>query len=274
MESPSAPENALFWEVALATGATGQQRYADALIMGLWPSRGLELHGVEIKVSRADWQKEAKSPEKAEAIAAYCDRWWVHVAPGVIHDMAEVPPTWGVRQYDGTRWKTLREASKTDAKPMDRKFLASVLRRASESVDRLATERMADQIEVQRKELDRRVAEGIQRATGNKDRAQKTIENLEAALGLTINDGYSYGGIDPTELGALIKALTTSNLTSAYGSLSSVQHSMSMVVNSAAKIVQSIDEAALAIAPFAEAVKLAKDNEVERLEQRLGKKRR
>ena len=45
----------------------------DAVIMSLWPSRGLELHGVEIKVSRADWKREAADPAKAEAIAAYCD---------------------------------------------------------------------------------------------------------------------------------------------------------------------------------------------------------
>ena len=69
------PEYAVMWEVGRATGAVTNQRYADAVIMGLWPSRGLELHGVEIKVSRSDWRREAADPMKAEAIAAYCDRW-------------------------------------------------------------------------------------------------------------------------------------------------------------------------------------------------------
>ncbi len=71
----AAPEYAIMWEVADATGAR-HSRLADAVMMSLWPSRGLELHGVEIKVSRADWRREALTPQKAEKIAAYCDRWW------------------------------------------------------------------------------------------------------------------------------------------------------------------------------------------------------
>jgi hypothetical protein len=45
----AAPEYAVMWEVGRATGVVSNQRYADAVIMSLWPSRGLELHGVEIK---------------------------------------------------------------------------------------------------------------------------------------------------------------------------------------------------------------------------------
>lgn len=46
-----AQEYALFFEVRSATGFPGRLRSADALAMSLWPSRGLELHGFEIKVS-------------------------------------------------------------------------------------------------------------------------------------------------------------------------------------------------------------------------------
>ena len=124
------PEYAVMWEVGRATGAVHNQRYADAVIMSLWPSRGLELHGVEIKVSRADWRREAADPSKAEAVAAYCDRWWIHAGPGVIQDTSELPPMWGAREFDGRAWRTIKEAEKTDAKACDRGFLASLLRRA------------------------------------------------------------------------------------------------------------------------------------------------
>jgi len=32
--------------------------------MDLWPSGGLEIHGHEVKVSRSDWLRELKEPEK------------------------------------------------------------------------------------------------------------------------------------------------------------------------------------------------------------------
>ena len=71
-----APEWALLFNVANGTGAR-QYRYADAIGMSLYPSRGLEIHGFEVKISKSDWKREAADPEKAETIAAYCDRWWV-----------------------------------------------------------------------------------------------------------------------------------------------------------------------------------------------------
>lgn len=123
------PEYAILWEVGEATGA-GSGRYADAVIMSLWPSRGLELHGVEIKVSRSDWKREAADPKKAEAVAKFCDRWYIHTPKGLIADVSEVPPAWGVREFDGQQWTTLKEAEKTGAAPVTRGFLAAMLRRA------------------------------------------------------------------------------------------------------------------------------------------------
>ncbi len=123
------PEYAIMWEVGEGTGAISG-RYADALIMSLWPSRGLELHGVEIKISRSDWKREAADPTKAEAIARYCDRWWIHTPPGIVDDLSALPPAWGLREFDGKAWKTIREADKTDAEPITRRFLVAMLRRA------------------------------------------------------------------------------------------------------------------------------------------------
>ena len=43
------PEWAIMFEVANGTGAA-QRRYADAIAMNLFPSRGLCVHGFEVKV--------------------------------------------------------------------------------------------------------------------------------------------------------------------------------------------------------------------------------
>jgi hypothetical protein len=48
---------AIFFEVANGTG-THRRRTIDALVMELWPSDGLNLHALEIKVSRQDWLRE------------------------------------------------------------------------------------------------------------------------------------------------------------------------------------------------------------------------
>ena len=71
-----AESHALFRQVADSTGY-GQKRYADAVAFGLWPSRGLEIEGLEIKVSRQDWLNELKNHAKSADIQAYCHRWWI-----------------------------------------------------------------------------------------------------------------------------------------------------------------------------------------------------
>ena len=67
------PAWAVLHEVPNATGA-GKVRTADAIAISLWPSRGLEIHGLEIKVSRSDWRRELKQPEKSVPIQRYCHR--------------------------------------------------------------------------------------------------------------------------------------------------------------------------------------------------------
>lgn len=152
----AAPEYAIMWEVGEGTGSNSG-RYADAVIMSLWPSRGLELHRIEIKVSRSDWKREAADPEKAEAVAKYCDRWYVHTPKGLIADISEVPPAWGIREFDGRQWTTLKEASTTEAAPITRKFLAAMLRRADGTMRALIDEsvRAARETEMER-EAERR----------------------------------------------------------------------------------------------------------------------
>lgn len=132
----TAPEYALFEEVGNATGG-GASRRADALVMGLWPSRGLDLHGFEIKVSRTDVVRELRDPRKAEAIATYCDFWWLVVGSASIVKLEEVPANWGlivpVGGPKGTTLRTVKEAKRLEPKAIDKKFLAALLRRVSET---------------------------------------------------------------------------------------------------------------------------------------------
>ncbi len=118
-------------QVANGTGA-GAGRTADAIAMNCWPSRGLELHGFEVKTYRGDWLRELKQPEKAEAIFQYCDRWWIVTPAGESVIFAEdvLPPTWGLVKVELQTGKLeiAKDAPKLKPKALDRAFVAAVLR--------------------------------------------------------------------------------------------------------------------------------------------------
>lgn len=127
-------EYALLEEVANGTGWSSR-RWCDALALGLWPSRGMPLHGFEIKVSRSDWKRELEQPEKAESVASYCDHWHI-VAPRGLIEVAELPKTWGLLEVDEKKKAHATVvAPPLEPKPLDRKFIAAILRRQSEAWD-------------------------------------------------------------------------------------------------------------------------------------------
>lgn len=123
-------EWAVMPEVADGTGAA-HKRWADAVAMNLWPSRGLELHGFEFKVSRSDWVRERQRPEKAEQVARFCDRWWLVLSRSEILAPGELPATWGLMVLNGDgKLKTVTPAAKREPEPMTQPFMASLLRAA------------------------------------------------------------------------------------------------------------------------------------------------
>ena len=127
------PAWALIPQVRSATGYITQVRTADALAMGLWPSRGLELHGFEIKIYRSDWLNELRNPAKAEEIAGYCD-FWLLVAPKDLIKVEELPTPWGLMIPHGKTTKIVKQAEKLKSSPPDKLFLAAILRRAQEVI--------------------------------------------------------------------------------------------------------------------------------------------
>lgn len=130
------PEDAyaLFFEMRNGTGYQRRTvRTADALVVGLWPSRGLDLIGIEIKASRSDWLRELADPAKAEeGLFPYCDQWYLAVADEKIVQAGELPKTWGLLAPKGCKLVCRVEAPTLAPKPMDRLQLAAILRRAKE----------------------------------------------------------------------------------------------------------------------------------------------
>jgi hypothetical protein len=81
--------------VGNGTGQTQKvRRWADMVVMETWPSRGLTIHGLEIKTDRRDWQRELAQPDKAAEMARFCDCWSIAAPKGVVLE-GEIPDGWG-----------------------------------------------------------------------------------------------------------------------------------------------------------------------------------
>lgn len=186
-------EYALFPELRNCTGYSKSQRYADAVAMSLWPSRGINLHGFEMKVSRSDWLAELKNPKKAEAICQFCDFWWIVAADDKIVHTGELPPNWGLLLPHGKTLKAKVAAPKLEAKPLDRDMLASILRNAQANVipQPVLDEISARTIEERVKSSCYTFEQETKRRNEEVDRLKKQIEDFKKASGVNINQWNS-----------------------------------------------------------------------------------
>ena len=180
---------ALLEQVGDSTGFACN-RHCDALVMSLWPSRGLDITGIEVKVRRSDWLKELAHPEKAEAIAQYCDYWVLAVGDENIVQAGELPPTWGlmVPTADG-RLKVKTEAQKLKPVPLDRNFIAAVLR---QTVGQLTDEARLKAEHARGYEAGKKAQRDISASmrSGDERRARElreAVEKFEKASGVRIH---------------------------------------------------------------------------------------
>jgi len=127
------PAYAVLPGVANGTGGH-KRRTIDAIMMSLYPSRGLTVEAVEIKVSRGDYLRELKDPAKAEPIIKYCDRFWLAVGDAkIVRD--DLPQTWGLLVPHRGSLKIARQAPVLTPDPLSRAFVAAIMRRANEAVE-------------------------------------------------------------------------------------------------------------------------------------------
>ena len=165
-------------------------RHCDALVMSLWPSRGLDITGIEVKVRRSDWLKELGEPAKAEAIAKYCDYWFLAVGDENIVQPGELPPTWGllVPTADGKmRCKT--EAQRLSPNALDRSFVASVMRQvAAQLTDEARLKAEYQRGEVAGRKAQEEYAERMRGIRGDELRDLKeAVAKFEKASGVNVN---------------------------------------------------------------------------------------
>jgi len=184
-----APAWAFLRHVADGTGMR-KNRTLDAMAMSLWPSRGLHLHGFEVKVSRGDWQRELADPAKADGFAAVCHAFWL-VAPKDVVRAGELPPTWGLLVPHGQGLRAEREAPLQERPPLPWDMLAAFLRGVAKGQeDMVPRSEIESQLRAARAAGEKR-AEDLAKISGPGrllEALQKQVAAFEAASGIKIEN--------------------------------------------------------------------------------------
>lgn len=139
----ASPEWYIGFEVGNSTGANCR-RHADAVAVNAYPSKGFEVRGFEIKVSKSDLKKELENGIKSDEIARFCDYWFL-VVPKGLADGFTLPPTWGVIEYCDSGLREKARAEKLPRTEPTIGFLCAMLRGRErvvlESANQLTAER-------------------------------------------------------------------------------------------------------------------------------------
>lgn len=215
----AAPEWALMYEVANGTGSN-IRRYADAVAMNLFPSRGLELHGVEIKVSKGDWRRELQNPAKAETIFQYCDRWWIAALEGIV-DKAELPPTWGLLELKGDKLRQIVAAPTLQPRELTRNFIAAMMRRTSQADHAVVDQLVHAKVQELRKADEDWIENQVKSRTRDLRERLQRIEAIEKAAGISLTDWEA-----SAEIGHAIKAIRAAGLSKVWGGLQQLADSL------------------------------------------------
>lgn len=160
------PEWAFLTQVRSQTGFSQKQlRTADAIAINTYPSRGMAMHGFEIKVSRTDWLKELQSPDKSIEMQQYCDYWWIVVNDKDIVKTSELPDNWGLIVV-GNVCKVIKDAPKLESIPPTKHLLASLMRNVTTGF-------------VHPFDMEERIERARQSATYGMDQEHKALKKLE-----------------------------------------------------------------------------------------------
>jgi len=230
-ERHSGSEWAIFDEVRSSTGY-GAARTCDALAMNLWPSNGLELHGFEIKVSRADWLNELRDPDKSLAFRQHCDRWWL-VGNSKTIVKNDLPEGWGFMWPRKNKLVVSRGAPKLDPTQPPRTMIAALLRRASQGAASTAA-------------LEKRYQEGYERGENSRAFDTKRVERQLESLRKVVRKFKEATGIN------LIETWNRNNIGSAvevvlkmqgrFGSVGSLANCGKALARDAEQMAEHIEE--------------------------------
>lgn len=228
------PEWALCFEVADTTGAY-RKRYADAVAMNLYPSRGLSIEGFEVKVSKSDFMNEIKNPEKSVAVQQFCDHWWL-VAPANAVDEALLPKAWGWLRVDGDRLVSAKPAPALEPQPVSRTFMAAMVRRANEVDAGEVTKLVEDRVKLLRENDQKHIERQIAERTRKGDEALKQLADFKAKIG---TDDWGY--LDAEDVARAIRLVRKSGIGKTYNGVRELERSLHHALKRVSKALEDIE---------------------------------
>jgi hypothetical protein len=154
--------------------APNRANRADAIHVGMWASRGYTVDVHELKISRADFQRELDKPAKAEAWWPHSNTFWIVAPHETIAPPEMLPAGWGL-MVPGGRGRKFKKIVEAEFRPLQPStaLLAALL--VSMETDR------NNALEAQRQRLgERHYAEvqAIKREVGYR-RDPATVQRLE-----------------------------------------------------------------------------------------------
>lgn len=111
-----------------------QNRWIDAAVFEMWPSKGLTRSAFEVKVSRSDFLRELDMPEKHK----WCEdsfHYLYFVAPKEVIQLAELPKGIGWLYPRGDKLCVARHATRNPTPVLDDNLLAGFMRAAYKEID-------------------------------------------------------------------------------------------------------------------------------------------
>ncbi len=231
--SPETSEWAFMEQVGKNISAT-YNRWADAIAVGLWKSRGHEIIGFEIKVSRADWLKELKHPDKAHGVGKYCHSWYLVVGDESIVKDGELPMNWGLMVPHTKNNLKIKVPATRNKKPepINIGFMCAILRRAMQQClpeKRLQAEFKrghSEGYDIGKNSAQRELEYKEKQITG----LEKRIEDFEKEAGFSINESWK----KPEEVGKVLKMILEGN----YGSYVSRLEDMQTRLKNMGKVMK------------------------------------
>lgn len=231
--------HAILYEVGNSTGSNCN-RHCDALVMSLWPSRGIWLAGFEFKASRSDWLKEYADPAKADSIQRYCDYWWLAVTDKSIVKDEELPENWGLMALNSRgSLEVIKPAPKLTPVEMDRSMLAAIMRRVTEPIVNMAQSELNKQRWEGVKEGERRRDREVRQLADERDELQKIVREFEKASGIELqNCRWRFSEITPERLGKAVRMIAEGRLSTNASEIVHLHNRLTVLANSVGDLIE------------------------------------
>ncbi len=178
-------------------------RSADVMSFGVWPSRGLEIIGFEIKCSRSDWTKELANPEKAEGLARYCNQWWLVTCDNVAK-IEEIPTNWGWYTATKDGLKVMKQAVSLNPQEIERPLLMSIVRNISKNY--VSSHLINQEIQRKAEELAKHRYDSREFELEGLRKLQKKYQEFVKISGIDFNNEWNYR-CTPKQVGTAVKII-------------------------------------------------------------------